>query len=698
MKSLKETMLLAVVIVTILLPFASGCGGGSGSAPGITTPGGGESGRVAATFRLRRPSAGRAAAQSASGTVRVDITISGYYVTDGTEFEPITTSVDVDLAEGHSTARAVEVPTGVNHLITAVADWGDATETVKAVIPTVSKSVVTYVTVDMASTVAAETAIYYAERESLRLPDVSGDTVQSIGEAISGMAEDGTAYEVMEPAEVLAYMDRAKVVGSLIVAPASVSLQVGGTRQFVVSVLDGNNNEMTDPTIVFDIIPASIGTVTSSGWFTAVSPGTGSLTATCDTITSTATVTVPVQCEFDADCPGDTPVCVGAGADDAFCAACGADAECDDGDPDTIDVCFGAGAMTSSCGNIPPTVSRIAAGGEHACMLMPDTTVQCWGTGVSGQIGNGASYEYVTSPATVSGLTGVKSVTTGHYHSCALMADGAVKCWGRNHCGQLGDGTTTNANTPKSVSGISTATDVSGGLFHTCALLTGGTVKCWGNNLNGQLGDGTVTDAHTPVAVADITAAVSVSAGRYHSCAVQIDGSVWCWGLNLHGQLGSGGNGTTNTPVRVYGISTAVSVDTGRNHTCALLAGGTAKCWGCNQRGELGNGLNVNSNVPVTFGNYTSVDSINAGYTHTCAVLADGSAGCSGFGDSGELGDGVNHIDAAEVLSPVAVTIVGQGVSEISAGLKFTCSLLADGARQCFGNNSSAQLGNGTTN
>jgi alpha-tubulin suppressor-like RCC1 family protein len=91
-------------------------------------------------------------------------------------------------------------------------------------------------------------------------------------------------------------------------------------------------------------------------------------------------------------------------------------------------------------------------------------------------------------PVTVVGISTAVAVTASDgYHSCAVLQDGTVRCWGDNVSGQLGDGTRTGASMPVTVTGISTAVKVSSGDFHTCALLQGGTVSCWGLNTYGQL-------------------------------------------------------------------------------------------------------------------------------------------------------------------------------------------------------------------
>ena len=141
---------------------------------------------------------------------------------------------------------------------------------------------------------------------------------------------------------------------------------------------------------------------------------------------------------------------------------------------------------------------------------------------------------------TVSLPLSATAVAAGDFHTCALLANGAVRCWGQNWFGQLGDGTTTNRTTPATVSGLSGATAVTAGGYHTCARLTDGTVRCWGWNYFGQLGDGTTTRRSTPATVSGLSGATAVTAGGYHTCALLGDGTVRCWGWNNYGQLGNG--------------------------------------------------------------------------------------------------------------------------------------------------------------
>src|SRR3989475_8829922 len=176
-------------------------------------------------------------------------------------------------------------------------------------------------------------------------------------------------------------------------------------------------------------------------------------------------------------------------------------------------------------------------------------------------LGNG-TIPCSSSRVAVAEITGAAAVTGGGFHTCVRFPDGTLECWGRNDAGQLGDPATTTdvSRTPVRVAGITTATAVTAGGFHTCALLQDGTVRCWGQNTFGQLGNGSILNSFTPVTVSGITTAVAVSAGGWHTCALLHDGTVRCWGRNEDGQLGNGTIIPSLTPVAVSGITTAVAV------------------------------------------------------------------------------------------------------------------------------------------
>ena len=152
------------------------------------------------------------------------------------------------------------------------------------------------------------------------------------------------------------------------------------------------------------------------------------------------------------------------------------------------------------------------------------------------------------------------------------------------------------------MSGISNAILIAAGDSHTCALLPDGTVDCWGLNDSGELANGTVHNSSTPVQVNGISNAILIAASNFHTCALLFGGTIECWGWNGDGQLGNGESGSSSyevSPVQVNGISDATWISAGDLHTCALLPGGASKCWGANVYGQLGNGTTTDSSTPV---------------------------------------------------------------------------------------------------
>jgi hypothetical protein len=143
------------------------------------------------------------------------------------------------------------------------------------------------------------------------------------------------------------------------------------------------------------------------------------------------------------------------------------------------------------------------------------------------------------------------ALSLGGYHSCALMQDATVQCWGQSDFGQIGAPGLALSKVPVTVNGIANVTAVSAGFHHTCAVLSDGTVRCWGFNAFGQLGDGTKTDSSSPVLVQGIVNPLAVAAGEGHTCALMPDRSVLCWGENNFGALGNGTGIDSVAPVRM---------------------------------------------------------------------------------------------------------------------------------------------------
>lgn len=328
--------------------------------------------------------------------------------------------------------------------------------------------------------------------------------------------------------------------------------------------------------------------------------------------------------------------------------------------------------------------TSVSAGFYSSCAVLADGTVRCWGNNAFGLLGDGTTIAR-SVPVPVAGIANATAVSVGPWETCALLADGTVRCWGLT--GLPGASATT---APVPVPGISSAVAISTGADHACALLLDGTISCWGSNNYGQLGDGTTSDSSTPVIVPGVSNAIAISAGLGHTCAVLADGTIRCWGSNAFGQLGDGTAMDRSTPVPVAGISRAVAVDAGGVGTCAVLSDSTVRCWGGRANGEF-EGVWPQSSAPVAVDGLSSVINISAGLEHTCAVLAGGGVRCWGLNGTGDLGDGT----VADSITPVPVAGISGAVA-VSAGEAHTCAIVADGSIRCWGLNSSGQLGDAT--
>lgn len=344
-----------------------------------------------------------------------------------------------------------------------------------------------------------------------------------------------------------------------------------------------------------------------------------------------------------------------------------------------------------------------AAGYYHSCSILSDRSVKCWGAGTTGRLGNGADVNS-SYPVTVTGINNATQITVAKDSTCVLLSTGSIKCWGAGFAGQLGNGTTTDSNIPVTVSGITNAVQISGGANNYCAVLATGSVKCWGEGTVGQLGDGASTNSSTPVTVSGITDAVKVAQGGYHACAILLGGSVQCWGSNSAYQLGDGTTTQRNTPVTVSGIFDAIDIDAGQRtasqggdgFTCLVtVAGGNQlKCWGNDTYGQLGNGsITGVVTAPANVSGVNNVAQIFTGAINACALNTSGVIKCWGYGPYGTNGNG----SMSTQTSPVTVTGIGKATSLTDFSAITTGAVVDDGKQYMWGFNPSGQTGNGGT-
>ncbi|MEO8363584.1 MAG: hypothetical protein ABI570_04280, partial [Ilumatobacteraceae bacterium] len=410
--------------------------------------------------------------------------------------------------------------------------------------------------------------------------------------------------------------------------------------------------------------------------------------------------------------------------------------------------------VASSSGDSTFALARsryIAAGDAFSCVILDDSAVKCFGLGADGQLGSasssnigdgvGVSVSAAAAIALGSGRT-ARAIATGASHACVLLDNYGVKCWGYGVDGALGYGDTTTRGTTSASMGDSlapvdlgtgrTARSITAGAQHTCALLDDDTVKCWGRGASGQLGRGdTQTRGDEPGEMGNSAAAVALGAGRSaraiaaganHTCALLDNGSIKCWGDNSYGQLGQGslaaigdGVGVSVSAAATVALGSgrsAMAIAAGDAHTCALLDDGGVKCWGAGGNGRLGSGaaddIGDESNemgdalVSISLGTGRTAIAITAGIAHTCALLdnyvvkcwGSGADGRLGYGNQNNVGDNTGQMGDALATVPLGT---GRTARAIVAGAAHTCAILDDNSLKCWGNGGSGRRGSSST-
>ena len=431
----------------------------------------------------------------------------------------------------------------------------------------------------------------------------------------------------------------------------------------------------------------------------------------------------------------------------------------------------GAAAAEQSSQPTSPAAGYMATGNFHSCAVTT-SALRCWGFGGNGQLGYGNAKSIgddetpsSAGPVELGRDRVARAISAGSVHTCALLDDGTVRCWGFGANGRLGYGNTDTIGDNEAPAlagpvdldpgpGLGTAKAISAGNGHTCAILDGGaaegTVRCWGFGLDGRLGYGntdTIGDNETPGSVGPVDLdpdpdrvgkAKAIVAGGFHTCAILEDDSVRCWGFGGAGRLGYGNAGcpvppaTGSCPVDVgrtpettpdkFGpvdldpdpgsVGTAKAITAGLGYTCAILGNDTVRCWGSGGSGQLGYGdtqsigdnETPDSKGPVDLDPGPGVGTakaIDAGDEHTCVVLRapnEDRVRCWGFNGFGQLGYGnTDDIGNTRATTPDTAGPVdlgaGRTATAITAGALHTCARLDDGSVRCWGRGSTGRLG-----
>jgi alpha-tubulin suppressor-like RCC1 family protein len=393
----------------------------------------------------------------------------------------------------------------------------------------------------------------------------------------------------------------------------------------------------------------------------------------------------------------------------------------------------GVNTFTASLTNLPSATvavtatavgfrfKAIAAGGDHTCGIAATGAAYCWGANEVGQLGDGTTTDRA-KPVAVSGGYSFKKLAAGARHTCGIQTGSAMVCWGGNDSGQVGNGSISASVAPTVVAPERTFRTLVAGSAHTCAVTSGssgGEVLCWGSNSDGQISDASIALSATPVRIGTVDDALQVSepiaASNATTCILMDAAERYprCMG-RIHFA-----NGTTSS-FMVVGNFQNVSyylVAGGGEHFCGIdsdyyLAGkrGAVRCWGLGIGGVIGDGSEVTYDMPgVQVVNSTGKSDLEGalalGPTHTCAAHPNLATLCWGSNESGQLGDGTT----TDRLTPTPVmggTFMPDDLeipfSLIAAGSRHTCGIALSGLDDagpayCWGDNSSGQLGDGTT-
>jgi hypothetical protein len=359
-----------------------------------------------------------------------------------------------------------------------------------------------------------------------------------------------------------------------------------------------------------------------------------------------------------------------------------------------------------------PPFAFIAGGTSHTCVVDLNADVWCWGGNAQGQLGDGTRTASAR-PIQVEGIANVVAIAAGGDHSCALQNDGAIFCWGAGLQGQLGQGRLADSLEPVAVERLpGPAIGLAAGRTHTCALINDGSVRCWGSNAQGQLGRatsgaGSVQQSLVPLLIPGLpVGTVALGAGADHTCAARSVGAPRCWGANAQGQAGNGTTDAVSTVALVQGIPgnvNVLAVSGGVSHSCALTDDGDLFCWGSNGSGELGDGTvsaqPVTAAVKVQRNSDQVFTALGLGNQFSCALREQviqkrGTAVCWGSNANGQLGQDIAAVPGSSVPLDVR-TITPFDFISGAAGENHSCVLDDSDVIRCWGVNVDGQLGNG---
>ncbi len=364
--------------------------------------------------------------------------------------------------------------------------------------------------------------------------------------------------------------------------------------------------------------------------------------------------------------------------------------------------------------------SKIYSNLFHNCVLLPSGKVRCFGSNIFGQLGTG-DFNSIT---TISAANDIRlnepalKLAVGVGHTCALLLSGSVKCWGTGLSGVLGQGSLVTMTDPFYISPLNigeTIIDIKANIAHTCVVTVSGKYKCWGGNKSGQLGYGFTglgdpdLDDRTSIFqspslnfASDLVKELAI--GPIHSCALTTSGKVKCWGLCNIGQCGvtpdPGGPQTDSVGLGFLNLNVGAilptSISSIGNFICVTLNDGTGKCWGDGKLGEVGTAVPaMGQNVfeaalyPAISIAGKTISKMVTGYASTCALFTDGTMACFGDNTYGQAGSilfpNPEYFAANAVSSHLINFTPTYKIVDASLGYYHGCIVLDSDGINCFG-------------
>lgn len=529
------------------------------------------------------------------------------------------------------------------------------------------------------------------------------------------------------------------------ISPESPAIDAGSTQQFTAELVDSGGTAIDTATFTWTSLDTTVATVDAAGLATAIRSGTATIEAQHAASGLLAGTELNVLlASAESFSLGPVFGCALTGTNQVVCWGAnprgGLGFPADDWEtpyaPQTI-------ALSTS-----ETYTQVSVGQAHACALTSAGEIYCWGSGGSGELGNGGNLDS-SDPVPVTQPTGetFTDVAAGPWFTCAATASGRAYCWGSGYRGKLGNGSDVSVNVPTAVSqssGLELFDVTIGSDDYACAIGTDDAGYCWGAGDEGQLGNGKTSDSFVPVGVSmPATSFTELALGGNRSCALGADASVYCWGRNsanglrddsttpqqvgsetfvtigaageavcgaksdgtvlcdgsnYYAQFGNGTVGDDQSVIWEPGASgiAATMLDGAESAHCALDTGGDVYCWGWKGSGLTGTGQASYTASPLQV-DLAGVTAVGASEHRGCAVTDLNEVYC--WSDVGHLTGYASGLPQQMARTPYQVNAppTGETFTAVETGWSHTCALSDAGEIYCIGDNYVGQIGDGTT-